>query len=348
MASDQAQICLGYSGGRSGFQQSVGGPLTADGQGSPASEETVPEYVLWMSQDSREAFGPAPGVTDSGWYRANSDPCLTRLRETGEGVIAALEQAQSWSHVHDLLRLQSSLFERYVRLQTAERTLSRAVARRRRNFSPLRQVELERQRLGRELHTDVGQLLTSIHLQAELIAALYPDSNPGLHTALNTIVDLSDAAIERVRSISKRLHPPAWLALTLESAIQQLWDLSGVAQRFDARLSIEALTRQPGLDAKVLLYRAAQEALSNVIRHSGATRVRASLTTRGSNAVLCFDDNGIGFDSQLLSAAPDLASGIGLRAIREQAEALGGTLRLQNGTGGAQFEVTVPLEQEQG
>jgi signal transduction histidine kinase len=297
-----------------------------------------------MNEDSRKALGTARSAT----WAANSNLCLTRLREAAERVIAALEGAESRNHVQDLLRLQASLFERYVKLQAAEQKLSRATSGRRRNYSPLRQVELERQRLGRELHTDVGQLLTSIHLQVELIVALYPESNPGLHQALGRIATLADEALDRVRSISKRLYPPAWLGLTIESAIQQLWEMSGIAERFDSLLKIDALERQPDLDAKVLLYRAAQEALSNVVRHSGATRVRASLEIRGNSVVLCFEDNGVGFDSQQLLAASGLASGIGLRAIREQAEALGGSLRIQSGAGGARLEVSVPLEQEQG
>jgi signal transduction histidine kinase len=299
-----------------------------------------------MSEDSRDAS--VRRATDDGSRRAASEQCLTRLREAVEKALAALERVEPLSQVQDLLRVQASLFDRYIRLQTAERTLSGAVARRRRSFSPLRQVERERQRLGRELHTDVGQLLTSIHLQVELISLLYPESNPGLHKALGRIAALSSEAIERVRSISKRLHPPAWLGLTLESAIRQLWDLSGIAQRFDARLNIEALERQPSLDAKVLLYRAAQEAVSNAIRHSGATRVRASLEARGNSVVLCFEDNGVGFNAQQLFGAADLASGIGLRAIREQAEALGGTLRIESGAGGAQLEVSVPFGEELG
>jgi two-component system NarL family sensor kinase len=110
---------------------------------------------------------------------------------------------------------------------------------------------------------------------------------------------------------------------------------------------MEALGRQPSVDAKALLYRAAQEALSNVVRHSGATRVRALLQTRGNNIVLRFEDNGVGFNSHQLQPTAGVGSGIGLRAIREQAEALGGSLRIESGAGGARLEVSVPLDQEQ-
>jgi len=344
LTHDQSRNGLSYSD-RSGLEQ----PATVfgiTGRIPPVTRDSR-EPVLWMSEDSREALGPTRGATPHSSLREVSNSSLVSLREAGERVLAVLERVESWSQVHDLLQLQASLFERYVRLQAVERKLSRAVAGRRRNFSPLRQLELERQRMGRELHTDVGQLLTSIHLQVELISALYSGSNPGLQESLSRIAFLSDEALDRVRSISKWLHPPSWLALTLESALQQLWEMSGITERFDSRLTMEALGRQPSVDAKALLYRAAQEALSNVVRHSGATRVRASLATRGNNIVLRFEDNGVGFNSKQLLAATGLASGIGLRAIREQAEALGGCLRIESGAGGARLEVSVPWEQEQ-
>jgi two-component system, NarL family, sensor kinase len=108
------------------------------------------------------------------------------------------------------------------------------------------------------------------------------------------------------------------------------------------------LPQQPDLDVKVLIYRAAQEAVSNIIRHSGATRVEASLQLQGSNLVLRFQDNGAGFDAaRLFSSPPSLAGGIGLRTIREQAEALGGNLLVESGPDGTKLEITVPYQPAQ-
>jgi len=306
----------------------------------------LPEPVVWMSQDSREAAGPPSGATEEPSRREVSSLCLTRLREAVQKLIEPHERVESWNQVRDLLHLQAKVLEHYIRLQEAERKLSRTVARRRPKYSSLRQVEWERQRLARELHTDLGQLLTSIRLQVELTTALYPEFKSGLHQALGRIASLSDEALARVRAISRRLHPPSWLGLTLENAIEQLWEMSGIGERFDSRLSVEALPRQPGLDAKILLYRAAQEAVSNVIRHSGATHVTGSLESRGDRVVLRIEDNGVGFNSQQVFAVRDLASGIGLRAIREQAEALGGSFHIESGAGAVRLEVSVPWEQE--
>ena len=82
-----------------------------------------------------------------------------------------------------------------------------------------------------------------------------------------------------MRTIARRLRPPAWQDLTLESAIHQLWELSGIPQRFQATLRVETLPEQLDFETKSLVYRAAQEAFSNVGRHSKATRAEATLTT---------------------------------------------------------------------
>jgi signal transduction histidine kinase len=245
-----------------------------------------------------------------------------------------------------LLHLESSLLRHYLRLQLAERDLSRFARDRRRGIGrgAVRQIDLERQRLGRELHTGVGQMLAAIRLQLEIVAALLLDP-PGLvQQALDRISTLANDALEQVRSVSARLHPPEWQRLTLADALQQLWDLSGIPQRFEASFRIQRLPHEPDLEVKVLLYRAAQEALSNVARHARATRVEAALETRDDCAILTIRDDGVGFDvAGLLRGPASVASGIGLRSIREQAAALGGRSEIQSGPAGTTLVVSVPF-----
>jgi two-component system NarL family sensor kinase len=245
-----------------------------------------------------------------------------------------------------LLLLESSLLRHYLRLQLAERGLSTFVRNRRRGTGrgAARQVELERQRLGRELHTGVGQMLAAIRLQLEVVAALLPDPPVLVQHALTRISTLASGALEQVRSVSARLHPPEWQRLTLADALQQLWDISGIPQRFETSLRIQPLPHEPDLEAKVLLYRAAQEALSNVARHARATRVDAALEARGDCAILTIRDDGVGFDvAGLLRGPASVASGIGLRSIREQAAALGGKLEIHSGPTGTTLVVSVPF-----
>jgi signal transduction histidine kinase len=242
--------------------------------------------------------------------------------------------------------LQSSLLRHCLRLQLAERDLFTFAWRQRRGSGrwAVRQIELERQRLGRELHTGLGQMLAAIHLQLEIIAARLPDPPAMVQQALSRISTLANEALEQVRSVSRRLHPPEWQRLTLEAALEQLWDISGIPQRFEASLCIQPLPHQPDLEVEVLMYRAAQEALSNLARHARATRVGAALETRDDRMILTIQDDGVGFDvAGLLRGPASVASGIGLRSIREQAAALGGELEVESGPAGTKLVVSVPF-----
>lgn len=204
------------------------------------------------------------------------------------------------------------------------------------------QIEMERQRLGRELHNGVGQLLAAIHLHLEAIAAELPSPPANVGQSLHSISTLAADCLAQVRDISKRLHPPEWQRLTLESAIRQLWEISGVPQRFKASLEIRPLPWEPSLEAKILIYRGLQEALSNLARHSQATRVDVTLEASGGRLVLSVVDNGVGFDPERTFSAPaSLASGIGLRSIRETAQSLGGELAVQSDANGTKVVISV-------
>ena len=246
-----------------------------------------------------------------------------------------------------LLYVQSRFVRHYFRLQSAERNLSNLTqaARPAPGASVVRQVELERERLGRDLHTGVGQLLVAIRLQLEVIATQLSDPPAAVRKALERIASLASDAGEQVRSVSRRLHPPEWQRLSLEAAVRQLWESSGIPQRYEATLRIEPFTREPEQEAKVLVYRTVQEALTNLVRHAQASRVQMTLETRGDRVVVRIQDNGVGFDVvRLLNAPANVAQGIGLRSIREQASALGGELEIRSGAEGTGLELSVPVE----
>ena len=245
-----------------------------------------------------------------------------------------------------LLALQSSLVKHYFRLREAEQGLSiRAESLHRgTGGGAIRQIELERQRLGREVHTGLGQLLAAIRLQLEVVTSQLPHPPELVAKALERIGTLAADALEQVRSISHRLHPPEWQRLTLEAAILQLWEYSGIPERLEASLRIEPLPREPEQEIKVLIYRGAQEAVANLTRHAHATKIDMALEASGDRVVLTMEDNGIGFDvAKLLAAPASVASGIGLRSIREQAAALGGRLEITSGPGGTKLELSAPF-----
>ncbi len=270
--------------------------------------------VLWMSERMRSVLDEADQLLET---RSDTDEPAER------------------ECVHGLLNLQANLSDR---LQIQRRGMGRSAS---------RQVEQERQRLARELHTGVGQMLAAIRLQGEIIARQLRDPSIPVAESLSRIATLSADALEQVRWITQRLHPPQWQRLTLEAALAQLWEISGLPEKFETCLRIDTLPREPDLEIKVLMYRGAQEALSNLTRHSHASRIGMSLAASGGRLVLTIEDNGVGFDvAGLFSAPAKVAVGIGLRSIRDQADALGGWLEIQSGPKGTKVEVSAPLSLE--
>jgi len=318
-----------------------------------------------MSDAARDVFGPAAHLVDAlrsvapagrnGLLRLASAARFSPVFQQGDSLWISAELADravltacATAALEDsglLLDMQSGLLRRYFRLQDAERQLSTRTRglRRATPAQTLLQIERERERLGIELHTGVGQTLAAIRLQLEIIASQLADAPAAVKQALSRISILATEALDYVRSVSKRLHPPEWQRLTLGAALAQLWEMSGVPERYQGSIEIDALVHEPAHEIKVLMYRAAQEALSN-LRHSRAARVSISLRQSGETLVLTIEDNGVGFDPhQLFSAAPSVAAGLGLRSVREQAALLGGGLIVQSGPNGTKLEVIAPF-----
>ena len=246
-----------------------------------------------------------------------------------------------------LVDVQNRAIEHYFRLQQMERKLSRAAGRRKFDTgrNAIRQIELERQRLGRELHTGIGQMLAATRLQLETIEQQWPSPPPAVQQALKRIGELAGQALDQVRAVSRRLHPPEWQHLTLPEALRQLWELSGLPERTQARFTVDPGVHEPDLESKILLYRAMQETLSNVARHARASAVEVSLFEREGRLVLSVRDNGVGFDAAgFWNSPPSLNAGIGLRSIREQAAAIGGGAQVESGPQGTTVEVWTPEE----
>ncbi len=320
--------------------------------------------IRWMSAPARASFGEAGHLVDVMRRLAPSAPSailtlasaarFSPVFQRGDSIWISAEladRAENTAHQEPLtlLSMQSGLLRNYFRLQVAERQLATRTKglRRTSGTGALLQVERERQRLARELHAGVGQALTAIRLQLEIIAAHQREASAPVAEALSRISRLVADALEHTRSVSRWLHPPEWQRITLPAAIRQLWENSGVPQRFEASLRVDPLPAEPALGTKILFYRAAQEALSNLVRHSRASRVTMSLEARDGRLVLTVEDDGVGFDATGLFSAPaGSVTGIGLRAIREQAEALNGTFTVESGLDGTRLERSAPLWEE--
>jgi signal transduction histidine kinase len=297
--------------------------------------------VIWMSDYARSVIGditPLP-PTIAEYLRSGESFHIWAVFVMPDTMLVAAQPARTPDP--ELENLENGLLRRYFHLEEAERKLT---ARARRNspgrLSTLRQIERERQRIGSELHTGVGQMLTAVRLQLEFIGAQMPNPAEPVKQAFDRIGWLAQEALEQVRGISRLLYPPEWQRLTIGEALRQLWEVTGIPLRFNAQLHLPPLDREPGHEIKVLLYRAAQEALSNIARHSGASQVELRLETKGEHIVLTIYDNGTGFDA----AAAGEGSGIGLRSVRDAVAELSAKFVVESAPGSTTLRVEAPFE----
>ena len=195
--------------------------------------------------------------------------------------------------------------------------------------------EAERLRIAQELHDQVGQELTAVLLGLSRVEAQAPAE---LQADILAVQDGVRGSLEDVRRISVELRPEALDDLGLESALAVL------AERFRARLGLEVTVAiAPELshlsrDAELVIYRVAQEALTNVARHSGADTAELTLVRQAGRLTLTIRDRGSGLPA---GSAP----GTGMRGMRERATLIGARLEVRNLTPepGCEVRLDVPL-----
>jgi signal transduction histidine kinase len=204
----------------------------------------------------------------------------------------------------------------------------------------IRELERERSRIARELHAGVGQPLAAIRLNLEMLSECAAALPQQAREALARLEKLSVQASEQVRALSHILHPPEWQNLTIADALHSLLESSGLAAVIAVEIHVQRLVTEPAHATKIAIYRCAQECLSNVAQHSGATRVELRLVTRGAMLELRVEDNGCGF------ADLNPHTGIGLLAIHEHAIALGGDCDISSAPTGSTVVVQLPLGED--
>lgn len=268
-------------------------------------------------------------------------------RDPGEHIRRLQQMAQpaECRELEILAAMEHRTTRNYFRLLEAERRLHARVPQARRGSGAMlaQAIETERQRIGRELHTAVGQALAGIRVHVSLIREAITTPPEPLSRGLDRIELLSDAALEQVRNVSRRLYTPTWQMHSLSEALRILWESSGIPEKFDATLTLNWHSPEPPPDVRRAVYLAAQEGISNIIQHANATRVRMILAEHHGGVMLTLEDNGSGFAPPSASAAP---AGIGLRALSDLADELGGEFETTSGPGGARLTISFPVIHE--
>jgi len=183
--------------------------------------------------------------------------------------------------------------------------------------------ERERQRIARELHDEIGQSLTAVLLGLKRAADLAP---PPVRAELAAVTETVRASLDEVRQVARRLRPDVLDDLGLVSALDAL--AADVAEASGMAVTVDLDPDLPGLgaDGELVVYRIAQESLTNVARHAEAQAADLSLRREGAAVVLRVTDDGCGI-------GPD-AEGAGIRGMRERALLVGAELHVGPHPGG--------------
>lgn len=203
--------------------------------------------------------------------------------------------------------------------------------------------EAERKRISRELHDDTAQALTSLLVRLRLLERTAGDA--GVSENVEELRELTSNALENVRRLAMDLRPAALDDLGLAPALESF------VARFSERWPIEATFEVGGLksrlpsEVELVLYRVAQEALNNVAKHSGACHVHVSLARSRGKARLVVQDDGCGFDEEVLRRGH--GGGLGLFGIGERLGLVGGSLAVDSRRDkGTTISVTVPIRRK--
>ena len=192
--------------------------------------------------------------------------------------------------------------------------------------------------ISRELHDEFGQVLTAIGSMLRRAGKQAGEGTP-LHTDLKEVQEIAQTTLNNIRTLSQALHPVLLEEAGLESTLD--WYIPTVGRQAGIELHYEKSGKPFPVEASagVHIYRVLQEALNNVSRHSGARDAWVRLKYTGNSLELEVEDHGSGF------VAEKMQRGIGLVAMRERAEIIGGTLAIAPGPqGGTQVRLKIPRE----
>jgi signal transduction histidine kinase len=283
------------------------------------------ELRRWRISEARLPSGTIVRFRElSVWDRYKVYILITAVAFVAETILIAALLAQRAGRRQaedEARRSQAALRRSYDRLRDLGARLLRA-------------QETERSRIARELHDDISQQMALLEMDLELLAEAVDGQAVDL---AGEVLNRANGIAKSVHDLSHRLHPEKLRLIGLPAALDGLkreLSLPGVV------LSV-AHDNVPPLppDLTLCLFRVAQEALHNALKHSHARRVSVSLTGVDEALALTVVDDGAGFDVDA-----EWGKGLGLISMAERVEAVGGTFRLQSSPGaGTRVEISVPL-----
>jgi PAS domain S-box-containing protein len=276
------------------------------------------EYRV-ITKDGRTVW-----IRDEAWPVRGTDGTLLYWR----GVILDITQRKE---VEERLRWSLDVLRRTIQQR-------RELARRLQNAQ-----EAERQRIASDIHDDPIQVMSAVDMRLQMLAD-FPETITS--EALASIEAEVAGAIERLRSMLFELRPAALDREGLIPALRLYVDRRAKTAGWQAEV-VDRMTASPDADLAALLYRIAQEAVVNVAKHAGATRVHVEVSSAGDGMTLRVVDDGVGFTPDL--DAPPAPGHLGVPTMVERAELAGGWARIVSAPGeGTTVECWLPLDAASG
>jgi PAS domain S-box-containing protein len=258
--------------------------------------------------------------------------------EAGPLACAAIRDITARKRIQDTLRKSK---EHYLALfkeaQAARRNLQRL------SNLVLQAQENERKRISRELHDDVGQILTAISIGLRGIRTSSAQDPAKYQQQHDDIQRLLEGAMEKVHDFARELRPSVLDELGLAPALRS--SLQSVAERtgLDVRLQMDPIAEQLSSEEKLVLFRVTQESLNNVVKHAEASHVDVTVSKNGEHVRLTVADDGKSFDPTKERATSRRR--LGLLGMRERVRLVDGDFSIQAQPGkGTTVRVTIPLQ----
>lgn len=202
------------------------------------------------------------------------------------------------------------------------------------NKASIQAQEQERAQLGRELHDNVNQVLTTVKLYTELCVEGHPDQQVLLEKSTGYLTD----CINEIRSISKRLSIPATEEVSLEESIKELVDSLKLTNKLQINLKVYADPVKIGHDVHLGVYRVIQEHMTNILKHAEANCVSIYITVKDAVVTAIIKDDGKGFNIKAQR------KGVGISNMQSRADSLNGVLTIESKPGdGCLLTLTIPF-----
>ena len=263
---------------------------------------------------------------------ANRD-ALRRFALKATGALVSLSLCVALASIYYLARLERRSERERSRAEGAEielRRLSRQL---------VKAQEEERKNISRELHDEVGQILTGLRME---LGAITPKSEGGaFEERLNSVKGLAEDALRTVRNLALLLRPSMLDDLGLGPALQ--WQAKEVSRRLGIPIGVKIEGNLSSLSEpqRICLYRVVQEALTNSARHARASQISIRIVQNDGAVEATIADDGEGFDRKARR------QGLGLTGMEERVKTLRGTLKIRSENGkGTELRAILPLEAE--